>query len=498
MAVLESVRARLALWYAGAFALFLALLAVGAYVFLARATLARTDEYLVETADALAGDVEGATDEGLPDSTAIAEAFREFHFRDLAVALYEGTTGAALALSPAQARIDQRGTAVDASPALAELVRRSQDEGETYVTRNSGDGDERLLATPFLLGERPLVIVVSRSLAAHEQVLREARYTLLLAIPVALSLATAGGYVLARKSLQPVVAMSEQAARIGASTLEERLPVVNPRDELGRLASVFNDLLGRLARSFEQQRQFMADASHELRTPVAIISGEAELTLSREQRTSEEYRSALSGIGEETRRLAKIVDDCFLLAHADAGDRPLLLEELYVDELADECVRAVRTLAARKSVDVELATDGELPFRGDQALLRRMLINLLDNAIKYTPSGGRVRVAASRLRDQYHLTVADNGPGIPVEARQRLFERFFRVQRARVAEGSDGGGAGLGLAIARWIAEKHGGRLELARSDESGSEFEITLPRQSSVISEQSSVRGTIVLTTDD
>jgi heavy metal sensor kinase len=473
--VLESVRARLALWYAGVFALFLALLAVGAYVFLSRATLARTDEYLAETADALANALEAAREGGVPDSVAIEEAFRDFHFRDLAVALYDGRTGAALALSPAQAETAEGLSAVDSSPARVELVRRAQDEGETYATREGGHVDTRFLTTPLLLGGRPVVIAVSRSLVVQETMLREARYTLLLAIPVALALATAGGYVLARKSLQPVVAMSEQAARIGASTLEERLPVVNPRDELGRLASVFNDLLARLARAFEQQRQFMADASHELRTPVAIISGEAELALSRAQRSTEEYRAALGGIGEETRRLAKIVDDCFLLARADAGDRPLVLQELYVDELADECVRAVRSLAARKGIEVELTPSDELPLRGDEALLRRMLINLLDNAIKYTPTGGRVRVSAVRSDSRYRVEVVDSGPGIPPEARARIFERFFRVRHDRAPDGTDGGGAGLGLAIARWIAEQHGGRLELARSDESGSAFVVSL-----------------------
>jgi heavy metal sensor kinase len=305
----------------------------------------------------------------------------------------------------------------------------------------------------------------------------EARDAFLVAIPLVLAVATIGGYALARKSLRPVLAMSNQAARIGATTLHERLPVVNERDELGRLATVFNDLLGRLDRSFHQQRQLMADASHELRTPVAVMCGEAELALSRADRSAEEYREALATIHGEGRRLRRIVDDLFLLARANADDQPLVLTELYLDELTGECVRAMQALAVRREIRLVYEPGGELPFRGDEALLKRLVMNLLDNAIKYTPAGGHVTVTAGRRGERYRVAVADTGPGVPAELRERIFERFYRAYPADSRNGAaDTGGAGLGLPIARWVAEVHGGRLELARAGAGGSEFVVDLP----------------------
>ena len=308
---------------------------------------------------------------------------------------------------------------------------------------------------------------------------------LFLVIPIALVIACAGGYFLARKSLAPVVAMSEKAARMGAQNLHERLPVLNPRDELGYLASTFNDLLERLTRSLEQQRRFMADASHELRSPVSIIRGEAEVALS-QARTPEEYRGSLAIALDEARRLSQIVDDLFTLARADAGQYPLRPRDFYLEELAVECVRAARSMAAARGITLSYEPDGEMPIHGDEALVRRLTMNLLDNAIKYTPEGGKINVACQRAGNEYSLTVRDSGPGIPAEAQEKIFERFFRLDPARTQDRRALGtvetaapattGAGLGLAIARWIAEAHHGRLVLAQSDASGSTFAAFLP----------------------
>jgi signal transduction histidine kinase len=275
--------------------------------------------------------------------------------------------------------------------------------------------------------------------------------------------------------------MSSTAERIGATTLHERLPVANPRDELGRLATVFNNLLGRLDRSFEQQRQFMADASHELRSPVAVISGEAELALARRDRAPEDYRDALTTIHGEARRLTRVVDDLFLLARAGAGEQPLVLSELYLDELLCECTRALHALAVRRNIDLRCdAAAEEMPLRGDEALLQRLVVNLIDNAIKYTQAGGSVRVSADRCNGRYRVAVADTGPGIPRELQGRIFERFFRAaDRSPSPDPDQRGGAGLGLPIARWIAEAHGGRVELEKSDPRGSTFVVELPAPS-------------------
>ena len=305
-------------------------------------------------------------------------------------------------------------------------------------------------------------------------------------------LSALGGWTLARKTLAPVARMTERAAQIGASTLHERLPLGNPTDELGRLAGVFNDLLARLDHAFEQQRQFMADASHELRTPVAVMLGEADIALSQEVRPDSEYRDALHAVRDEGRRLSRVVADLFLLARADAGQRPLQRREIYLDELVTECVRAARAIAAARGTTIvfapsaatastgeAVAPEDDWPLEGDEELLRSLVMNLIDNAIKHSPPGATVTIGLGRDARSYRIIVSDTGPGIPEEARGKVFERFYRVDKARSREAvSDSGGAGLGLAIGRWIAEAHGGTLALTRSSEAGSTFEIGLPRR--------------------
>jgi signal transduction histidine kinase len=364
-----------------------------------------------------------------------------------------------------------------------------------------------------------VTLVALESLELQRDFMEDIRTTLLRVIPAALLIASIGGYFLALKSLAPVVAMSETAAQIGARNLHQRLPVQNARDELGYLASTFNGLLQRLDRSFEQQRRFMADASHELRSPVAIIRGEAEVALSK-ARTSEEYRESLAIALDEARRLSQIVDDLLTLARADAGEYPLRPRDFYLEELAGDCIRAARTMAAARAITLSYEPDGEMPIRADEALVRRLVMNLLDNAIKYTPEGGKVSLACTRAGGEYALTLRDTGPGIPAEARDKIFERFFRLDPActpasrRVVGKTDGeegtpntgrlsadfqpehaetarasmtaeataartSGAGLGLAIARWIAEAHDGRLQLMHSDASGSVFTVYLPANS-------------------
>jgi two-component system OmpR family sensor kinase len=317
--------------------------------------------------------------------------------------------------------------------------------------------------------------VILRSLHAQQEMLQQIRVAFAWLIPLGVLLAGCGGYFLARRSLAPVAAMGKQAERIGAANLHERLEVRNANDELGRLARTFNELLDRLDRSFERQRRFISDASHELRTPVSILRGEAEVALSQLSRSPDEYRESLAVLHEEAQRLARIVEDMFTLTRADAGEYRLARSDFYLDELAADCVRATRALAQAKNISLAVAAPEEMPVRADEDLLRRMILNLLDNAIKYTPAGGNVSVTCGSVPDGYELSVADSGPGIPAEMQSRVFERFFRADRARSRTGTDGG-AGLGLSIARWIAEAHLGRIELARSDATGSKFTLRIP----------------------
>ncbi|HEY7547548.1 MAG TPA: ATP-binding protein, partial [Blastocatellia bacterium] len=314
-----------------------------------------------------------------------------------------------------------------------------------------------------------LLTMPMRDLAAEIKTIKR---TIYLWLPVTLIVAGIGGFLLAGKSLSPVVAMSEQAARISSTNLHDRLKVKNSRDELGRLARVFNDLLSRLDQSFDRLLTFMADASHELRTPLAVIRGEADVALSQD-RDSDEYKEALTVIQDEAARLSHIVNDMLSLARADAGQSPLNREEFYLNDLVDECCKSARILASSKGITIRSTPSTDMAFRGDQEMLRRLMMNLLDNAIKYTPLGGSVEVRVKQRPGEAEIEVSDTGIGIETEAAARVFERFYRADKARSrAEG----GSGLGLSIAKWAAEAHGGSIHLTSQPGRGSTFTVRLP----------------------
>jgi signal transduction histidine kinase len=314
------------------------------------------------------------------------------------------------------------------------------------------------------------------SLAEVVTMLDRIRRLFLVAVPLIILCAAAGGSFLARRSFRPVTSMAARAAEIGASTLHERLPVAAD-DELGSLARVLNDLLDRLGRSFEQQRRFMTDASHELRTPTAIVRTEADVTLSRAERAQEEYRASMGIVRDAASRLTRIVDDLFLIARADAGHLVMNRQALYFDDLVRDTARTVKPIGEAGGVAVELRELAEAPMSGDADLLGRLILNLLDNAIKHSPEGASVEVSLSTRASVCELSVVDVGPGIPSDAREHVFERFFRADAARSrAGGTLTSGAGLGLPIGRRIAEMHGGRLELVESRPGRTEFRASLP----------------------
>jgi heavy metal sensor kinase len=481
-----SIRARIALWYGAAMALALAIFAAAGFAFVARSSLASTDVALSEALDAMQSAVNLEESEHHPASEYLARLVRDFRFRDMKVAILDRATGriysdtaerdaspspaAAAGAALSRAHVPLR------APDMRDLLLAAPEEDEDVSTVSAGDSEVRVLVRPYRAGRLSIVLGGAHGLRGRERVLHELTLAVAAGIPLLLLAAMAGGWLMARQSLHPVTAMTERAASIGAATLHERLPVKNPRDELGRLATVFNDLLARLDQAFEQQRQFMADASHELRTPVTIMGGEAELALSRGDRPPTELRTALTNIRHESRRLKRIVDDLFLLARGNAGEQLLAPTSLYLGDLARECVQAARSLAGTKGVDLSYDGREELPYTGDEALLRRLIMNLLDNAIKYTPAGGAVELGTGAEDGLYVIEVRDTGPGIPERARSRLFDRFYRARLDRTESDT---GAGLGLAIARWIAESHGGTITLMKSDDRGSTFRVALPAAS-------------------
>jgi two-component system OmpR family sensor kinase len=486
--MLSSVRARLTLWYTGALALILIAFALAGYFFLSYTLNRRTDDALGEMANAFAATL--ANDEAdsrsedaksTPDE-AVKEAVGQNQFRDYQLVVYTDARREVAASAVQKKGIAPVWTRPPAALQIAgvlDAVARTPDTILYFAALSDGDNQYRVVGRRVQARGNGYTLIVLRSLHDQEDLLEGASYALLIAVPFALLLASIGGYFLARTSLAPVVRMSATAARIGAANLHERLPVANERDELGGLARVINALLARLDASFEQQRRFMADASHELRTPIAIIRSEAEVALSEPEASNEQLRESIRIFRDETKRLTRIVEDLFMLARADAGQYKLTPKEFYLDELAGEVTRAVRTLVAEKGLTSQIEAGEEMPFRGDENLLRRLLLNLVDNAIKYTPSGGAVTVACKREAKRYVITVSDTGRGIPAAAQPHIFERFYRADSARSRSEDDGAGltcgAGLGLDIARLIAESHDGTLDLLHSSEAGSVFQLIL-----------------------
>jgi signal transduction histidine kinase len=275
---------------------------------------------------------------------------------------------------------------------------------------------------------------------------------------------------LASLGLRPISDMARRAAAIAPTGLDDLGQTVRT-DELGQLVTAFNDLVARLRAALQTQQQFMADASHELRTPVSIVRATSDVALSRGHREEDEYREALAIVGGQAQRLGRLVDDMLVLARADAGGYPLRPVDLYLDEMIADCRRAVDVLASERGVTIRAAAPPEIPFRGDEDLLRRLMLNVLQNAVQHTPSGGLVAVDVCQQSEGVRIRVTDEGSGIAADDQGRIFDRFVQLDAAR-----RGQGAGLGLPIARWIAEAHCGTLVLEHSGPGGSTFCVSLP----------------------
>ena len=481
--MLDSVRVRLTAWYSAVLAVVLVMFSATTYLIVQKTSMQRTDTDLEMLADSFL--VTFHAELGDATATGASLILSAVH---QAMIEHRTNSDAFVVLSPNGKIIatsdDVLSSGTNPAPWVAQALASDVFQRFARIAASVATGREatlgerprlRVYSRQFRGGGETYVLTILHSMHAQNETLETIRLTFAWMMLAGLLLAGTGGYFLARKSLAPVVAMGAHARRIGAANLHERLPVLNANDELGQLATIFNDLLDRLDRSFDRQRRFIADASHELRTPLAILRGEAEVALSQPGRSAEDYLESLRILHDETARLTKIVEDLFTLTRADSGQYPLSVENVYLEEVVADCAHSVRTLAREKNIELGVDASSECLVRGDSALLRRMILNLLDNAIKYTADGGRVDIACVATSTGFEVHIKDTAPGIPRELQSRIFERFFRADPARSRSGREGG-AGLGLSIALWIAEAHHGRLELARSDAAGSDFAVYLP----------------------
>ena len=326
------------------------------------------------------------------------------------------------------------------------------------------------LALRGSISDQRVIVQVGRSEAPMRTQLQELGIILLLGLPVAAAVAGLGGYVLASRALTPIERITERARTITAARLSDRLPVDNPDNEMGRLAAVFNETLARLEASFEQMRRFTADVSHELRTPLTSIRSVGEVGL-RGHRDDAAYRRIIGSMLEESDRLASLVDRLLTLSRAETRQAQLASEPVDLRELAADVISHLGVLAEEKRQSLEVEPGDAPQALGDRDVLRQALINLVDNAIKFTPAGGRIRIRLDDTSSEAICDVVDSGPGVAKEARVHIFDRFYR------AEGIEAGGTGLGLSIAKGGVEASGGHLALEDTGPNGSTFRITMPK---------------------
>jgi len=450
----HSVRLRLTLWYVAAMVIVLGLYATLVFAFVRR-----------NASDTLDGRLRGdfqwaaAMVDQTPDGTIT-------WYEDLT----EEESPWLQVWSPDGQRLYQNSEARRRPlPGVRELAMASDD---SLVAVQTDIAPVRVLTRRGRIGAKPVVIQVARSEAPMRADLRQLSLVFALGLPLAVAAAGLGGYTLARRALLPVERMTDRARSITAERLSDRLPVEHPDDEMGRLATVFNETLGRLESSFEQMRRFTADVSHELRTPLTAIRSVGEVGL-REHRDGDAYRGIIGSMLEEVDRLASLIDRLLMVSRSETGQASLSIEQFGLRGLVENVVAHLDVLAEEKEQQIAIEGVTDVEACADRLLVRQALINLVDNAIKFTPPGGRIRIRVGVTADTTTIDVIDSGAGITEAGRDRIFDRFYR-------DGSIDGpttGVGLGLSIAKGAVEVNGGQLVLVATGAGGSTFRVSLPR---------------------
>jgi heavy metal sensor kinase len=459
--MIKSFRVQITLWYLGLISVLIVFFSFLVYGILSRALESRLDEQLFTEVNSATNVFITEMEEHQGDaSPASAGAVARVSQSGNLIAIFEDKR--LLAASPEKGRL-----ATVAAQALA-MSRLDY----PVELRRFGLATAHVVMHRLLIGNRTFLVLAAESLdsvAAERRLLRRIIY---FAVPLVLALAGFGGFLLASRKLACLGRMASQAKHITGASLSSRLDPGGSAEEFTVLAASFNELLSRLDSAFDAMRRFTADASHELRTPIAIIRAEADVTLAR-NRTNAEYKESLEIIQDEARRLSSPVNDLLSLARADSGRTTLQLQEISLNELVADCCRSVQPLADVHQLQLDCNCSLDVSFRGDEAFLRRMVLNLLDNAISYTPSGGKISVALEEQGPELRIRVSDTGTGIAPEIAPHVFDRFYRADKTR----SRDEGSGLGLAIVKWIAEAHKGMVELSNRPGGGSTFTVSLPR---------------------
>jgi heavy metal sensor kinase len=449
-----SIRWKLTLWYGLVLAGVLAVFGATIYFTLRHHLLARIDQGLAEELADVLSEIERARVEaGL--SEWLERRFAQHEGFDFQIT------------KPA-------GEVFFRNPRLAVALPIPADELSVPHYRDfaeDGVGRWRVVAVRATGPSQELTVQVARSLAAFDQETRELWLLFLWSAPLGILIAIGGGYFLAGRALAPVQEITRIANEIGADRLDQRIEVANAGDEIGALAQTLNQMIERLEQSFAHMQRFTADAAHELRTPLAILRTEAEVAL-RSPRSPEEYVRVLGNLLDETNRLGQVADQLLFLSRQDAGLLPSAREEVMAETLLEGVVEHMRVLAQAKGVSLRLDSNEPCRLLSDGGLLRRVLFNLLDNAIKYTKPGGAVAVQGLAGEDQWTVVIRDSGVGIAAEHLSHVFERFYRADAARETNS----GVGLGLALCKSIIQNLKGTIELRSVVGQGTTVRLAVP----------------------
>lgn len=464
------LRLRLTLWYGSALALILVVFSAVLYIVTARSLRDAIDQSLEETAVAAVRSLEERGFLPLIDENELMSQFPELARIDKFFQIF----------SPS-------GTITIRSPNVKQhelpLSREALDVAFTGKTifesaKYPKEPPLRLISVPIMYRGNLLYIVqVGTSMESVEETLNRLLLVLLVTMPLALAVSLAGGWFLAGRALRPVDDITLAAQRIAGGDLTQRLKVQPSPDEIGRLADTFNNMIARLETSFRQIRQFSSDASHELRTPLTVMKGETELAL-RRPRDAKDYTVVLESNLEEIDRMTRIVDELLFLSRADMGEVKMERLPVKLESLLEDVHRQASLLGQERDVQVVLGMVTPATVLGDELRLRELFLNLLDNAVKYSKSGGSVDITLQTETGQAKVLIADTGIGISREDQGKIFDRFYRTDDARTHTKK---GTGLGLAICAWIIESHHGRIEVDSEIGKGSTFTVTLPLASSM-----------------
>jgi len=469
----QSARARLTLWYSCALSVIVLMFALGVYSFVYASLSRQMDGQLRRNLETLRKKfAEAEEDAREPEGTGDHE--------------YSGLAAGGWSQQEMREIEEEGSIELFSVSSGGSLVFRTSDWNRAHLDRSEAGGQKnqpwswkspsgrlyRLQAISGSTAGREFRIIAAVDAESVQAALRILAGILLVGLPCALVLAIGGGYIIAGRVLSPLSRMAAKAREITAENLSERLPVTNPHDEFGRLSAVFNDTLQRLQDAFDTLRRFTGDASHELRTPLTAIRSVGEVAL-RDGGDPDACRDVVASMLEEADRLARLVDNLLTLTRYDSCWATLPREPVELTALAAEVVDCLRVLSDEKGLVLEVPDSQPITVTANRVTLRQALINLVDNAIRYTPEGGHVRVVVQEMGQMAAVEVADDGPGIAPEHRSKVFERFYRVDKAR---SSETGGTGLGLAVALRAAQVNGGTIDLETEEGHGSSFRILLP----------------------